>query len=84
MTRRYRPQQTGMTLIELLIALSIASILMFGVGTVYVSSKRGYNIQDNLARQQENSRVERLKVFLQAGGSDGHGIGGQRGQQHRQ
>ena len=63
MTRRYRPQQTGMTLIELLIALSIASILMFGVGTVYVSSKRGYNIQDNLARQQENSRFS-LEVLM--------------------
>jgi len=48
--------QRGLTLIELMIALLISSVLMYGVGTIYVSSKRGYNIQDNLARQQENSR----------------------------
>lgn len=49
-------KQKGLTLIELLISLLISAVLMFGVGTVYVSSKRGYNIQDSLARQQENSR----------------------------
>jgi type IV pilus assembly protein PilW len=48
--------QTGMTLIELMLALAISSILMLGVASVYVSSKRGYNIGDNLSRQQENSR----------------------------
>ena len=63
MTRRHLSPQIGMTLIELMIALTIASILMFGVGTVYVSSKRGYNIQDNLARQQENSRFS-LDVLM--------------------
>ena len=56
--------QTGMTLIELMLALVISSVLMFGVATVYVSSKRGYNIQDNLARQQENSRFS-LQLLTQ-------------------
>lgn len=62
--------QHGLTLIELMIALLISSVLMFGVGTIYVSSKRGYNLQDNLARQQENSRfsVEMLTHDLRMAG----------------
>lgn len=62
--------ERGITLIELMIALVIASVLMFGVATVYVSSKRGYNIQDTLARQQENSRfsVELLVHDLRIAG----------------
>jgi type IV pilus assembly protein PilW len=67
---KHARSQCGLTLIELMIALLISSILMFGVGTIYVSSKRGYNIQDNLARQQENSRfsVELLVHDLRMAG----------------
>lgn len=71
-------QALGMSLIELLVALLISTILMFGVGTVYVSSKRGYNIQDTLARQQENSRFSldiltrdlRMAGYLPSAGQD--------------
>lgn len=57
MTYRQIPgKQQGVTLIELMLALVISSVLMLGVSTVYVAGKRGYNIQDSLARQQENSR----------------------------
>lgn len=52
-----------MTLIELMLALAIASILMLGASSLYVTSKRGYKIQDNLARQQENSRFS-LELLL--------------------
>lgn len=47
---------SGITLIELMVALFIASILLLGVASIYVSSKRGYLVQDSLSRQQENSR----------------------------
>ena len=56
-------KQTGVTLIELMLALAISSILMLGVSSIYISSKRGYKIQDNLARQQENSRFS-LQILM--------------------
>ena len=49
-------QQQGVTLIELMISLVISMILMLGVVGLYVTSKRGYVLQDDLARQQENAR----------------------------
>ena len=63
MTSMLIKQQHGVTLVELMLALAIASILMLGVSSVYVSSKRGYNIQDNLSRQQENTRFS-LDVLM--------------------
>jgi len=51
-----KARQYGITLVELMIALAISSILMLGISTIYVGNKRGYNIGTNLARQQENSR----------------------------
>jgi len=53
----------GMTLVALIMALAIAAVLMLGVSSIYVTSKRGYKIDDNLARQQENSRFS-LEVML--------------------
>ena len=48
--------QTGVTLVELMIALVVSLIVMLGVATVYSSSKRANKIQDELARLQENAR----------------------------
>jgi len=63
MNSRFSKTQLGLTLIELMIALVISSILMLGVSSIYVSSKRGYKIQDNMARQQENGRFS-LEILL--------------------
>ncbi|MBI1422903.1 MAG: prepilin-type N-terminal cleavage/methylation domain-containing protein [Gammaproteobacteria bacterium] len=63
MKTRHFANQTGVTLVELMIALAISAILMLGVSSIYVSSKRGYKIQDNLSRQQENSRFS-LEVLM--------------------
>lgn len=54
--KTFTKQQTGVTIIELMIALVIGSIIMVGVGTVYSSSKRSYKVQEEFARLQENGR----------------------------
>ena len=46
----------GVTLIELMIAMVISTIVLLGVGTVYSSSKRSYKVQEEMARLQENAR----------------------------
>lgn len=56
MRKTFIKLQQGVTLIELMISLVISMILMLGVIGVYITSKRGYVLQDDLARQQENAR----------------------------
>ncbi|MGB0957101.1 MAG: PilW family protein [Litorivicinus sp.] len=46
----------GFSLVELMIALLIGSILMAGVFTVLVGAKQTYRVQDELSRTQENAR----------------------------
>ncbi len=48
--------QQGMTLIEILIALVIGLVLMAGVISLMINSKRAYNVQGDLAGLQENAR----------------------------
>jgi type IV pilus assembly protein PilW len=47
----------GITLVELLVAVAISSILMLGVGSVYFSSKRSYLVQEEFAHMQESARI---------------------------
>ncbi len=47
----------GITLIELMVALTISSILLAGVATVYIGNKRASNLNTGLARLQENLRL---------------------------
>jgi type IV pilus assembly protein PilW len=49
-------RQRGLSLVELMVAMLIGLILLFGVTQVYVSSKRSANAQEDLARMQENGR----------------------------
>lgn len=46
----------GVTLIELMIAITISSIIALGIGSVYTSSKRSYKLQEEFSRLQENGR----------------------------
>jgi type IV pilus assembly protein PilW len=46
----------GMSLIELMIAMVIGLVLMAGVISVFVSSKRGYSTNTAVAQIQENAR----------------------------
>jgi type IV pilus assembly protein PilW len=49
-------RQQGVTLVELMIAVVISSIVLIGVGTVYITSKRAYLVQEEYGRMQENAR----------------------------
>ncbi len=48
--------QQGLTLIEIMIALAIGSVLIAGAGKIFISSKRNVEAQLNLQQIQENAR----------------------------
>ncbi|MGB3916483.1 PilW family protein [Thiothrix litoralis] len=50
-------RQKGLSLIELMIAMVVSLVLMAGIGTVYMSSKRNYQARDQLSLMDENARV---------------------------
>jgi type IV pilus assembly protein PilW len=51
-----KARQTGLTLIEIMIALLIGAFLLGGVLQIFLGSKQTYRMQDNLAKLQENGR----------------------------
>lgn len=55
-THRSQYNQTGMTLIEIMIALLIGAFLLGGVLQIFIGSKQTYRMQGNLSRLQENGR----------------------------
>lgn len=57
----HRP--AGFTLVEMLTALVIGSILMLGAITIMINSKDTYETQDDLARLQENARFA-MNLFI--------------------
>ena len=48
--------EQGMSLIELMVSLVISAILILGVATVFLGSKRGYEVNEEIAILQENAR----------------------------
>ena len=46
----------GFSLVELMIALLLGSLLMLGVFNVLLGAKQAYRVQDELSRTQENAR----------------------------
>lgn len=62
MSRKYKefartPRKVrGLTLIEMMIALTLGMILMAGVGYAYLGSRQTYRLQDGLSRMQEGAR----------------------------
>lgn len=55
MTPRWRSEQ-GLSLIELMIALVIGTILMLGVVQVFGASRAAYQLSEGMGRSQENAR----------------------------
>jgi type IV pilus assembly protein PilW len=49
-------RQRGMSLIELLVAMTIGVVLIFGAAQVYMDSSKTYGINESTARLQENAR----------------------------
>jgi len=59
MTQHDRPSRrrsAGLSLIELLVAMTIGVVLIFGAAQVYMDSSKTYAINESLARLQENAR----------------------------
>lgn len=57
MSRAYAPTLArGMSLIELMIALLISAVIIFGATTVYNQSRRTYGESESVARLQETAR----------------------------
>lgn len=49
--------QTGMTLVEIMIAMLVGVFLIAGILQIFISAKQAYRLQDNLSRLQENGRT---------------------------
>ncbi|WKJ89760.1 PilW family protein [Methylomonas montana] len=49
-------RQSGMTLVEIMIALLIGAFLLGGVLQIFINSRQTYRMQENLSRLQENGR----------------------------
>ena len=54
---RYKPYISGVTLVELMIALVISSVLLLGVAKIYSTSKRSSMVNSDFAILQENGRI---------------------------
>lgn len=50
-----RPQQ-GLTLVEIMVAMTISLLLMAGIIQIFAGNKQTYRMQEGLARMQENTR----------------------------
>lgn len=56
MAARNRYRITGLTLVELMVALTIGLIILAAVTRLFVSSRSTYNLEEGLARVQESGR----------------------------
>lgn len=56
MSKRGTGKQKGMSLMELMVALTIGSLLMVGVGQIFMSNKRSSDMQNGMGKLQENAR----------------------------
>ncbi len=53
---RSRQRQHGLSIIEIMVAITVSLILLAGVVQILVSSKQTYQVQDVVGRLQENGR----------------------------
>ena len=56
-------QQAGLSLIELMVAIVIGSLLLLGAASLLINNKRIYQTQDQLGRMQENARFAVQRMF---------------------
>ena len=57
MKKKNSHQASGFSLVELMIALVLGTLIVGGMISVFISSKQTYNNNDRLARLQENGRM---------------------------
>jgi type IV pilus assembly protein PilW len=53
----------GFSLVELMVAITIGLIILVSVSGIFITSKKSYNVQDRLARLQENARFAMLYIM---------------------
>ena len=56
-------RQAGLSLIELMVAIVIGSLLLLGATSLLINNKRIYQTQDQLGRMQENARFAVQRMF---------------------
>jgi type IV pilus assembly protein PilW len=49
-----RSRQSGMTLVEIMVAMTIGIILLLALGSLFVNSTRVFKVNDEFSRMQEN------------------------------
>ena len=71
--KQHARKQQGVTLVELMIAITISSIVAIGISSVYTSSKRSYKLQEEFSRLQENGRfaINHITRFVRSAGYSG-------------
>ena len=52
----YQKRQQGLTLVEIMVAITISLILLAGVVQIFVGNKQSYRLTEELSRMQENGR----------------------------
>jgi len=60
---KHKTNQTGMTLIEIMVALLIGAFLLGGVLQIFTGSQQTYLMQQNLSRLQENGSNSQFKTL---------------------
>lgn len=65
--------ESGATLIELMIALAVGLVLMFGLSQIYLSGKQAYRLMDAQSRLMENGRyaLDALSYDIRLAGQQG-------------
>ena len=51
-----RGSERGLSLVELMVALTIGAVLIFGATQVYINSRKSYGVNESVARLQETAR----------------------------
>ncbi|TIC79595.1 prepilin-type N-terminal cleavage/methylation domain-containing protein [Crenobacter intestini] len=54
---RVRRQHAGFTLVELMVAVAVGSLILAGVTSIIVSNKQGYHSAEGLSQMQESTRT---------------------------
>lgn len=69
-------RQRGVSLVEIMIAITVGLVLTAGVIQVFVSNKQAYRVQEGLARVQENGRFTLAFITRDVRGSGFLGCAG--------
>ncbi len=56
-SRMTRAGSRGVTLVELMVAMTLALAILAGISYIYMQGKDGFRVQDNQARLQESARL---------------------------